>query len=133
MKTRNLGIVMDQGADFSLVIGIFGDLGAIDITGYAFKSQMRKTTEIANPVADPVAEFSFEILDQVTNKGQVRWFLSKTDIAEIVASVATPLVNQRLTTPFLFDVKMKDTAGSVSRPIQGIIYLSPEATEEAFS
>lgn len=133
MKTLNLGIVMDQGADFSLVIGIFGDSGALDITGYQFKSQMRRSTAVEAPPVDPVAEFQFEILDQVTHKGQVRWFLPSASIDALVTTVATPLEDARPTTPFVFDVKMKSLAGEVSRIIQGLIQVSPQATQEAFT
>jgi len=132
MRTRNLGIVMDQGASFLLVIGIFGQDGPIDITGYEFASQMRATTSPLSPV---VAEFEFTILNQVTNMGQVQMTLPIIDDEEntIPLSVATPLVNRRQTTPFVFDVKMKDSVGSISRIIQGIIFASPEATQELYS
>lgn len=129
MKTLNLGIVLDQGADFSLVIGIFGDTDPIDITGYAFKSQMRVSTDPASTV---VAEFAFEILNQTTNKGQVRWYLPEAQSLAIVTSVANALENSRQTTPFIFDVKMKDVAGTISRIIQGIVQVSPQATQEEF-
>jgi hypothetical protein len=132
MKTLNLGIEMDAGTDFSLVIGISGDSGPIDLTGYSFLSEMRSTTD---PTAPVVAEFDFTILDQATNQGQVKMSLplAEDSESEITTSIANPLVNCRLKTPFLFDVKMKDTAGNVSRPIQGIIYVCPEATQEVFS
>jgi len=132
MKTRNLGIVLDQGTDFSLVIGINGVDGPIDITGYEFKSQMRETTSPTSPV---VAEFIFTISDQTTNTGQVVMSLPATSDEEsaITTSVATPLNALRQTTPFVFDVKMKDTLGAISRIIQGIIYVSPEATQELYS
>lgn len=133
MQTRNLGIVLDQGADFSLVIEIFNQTGPIDITGYAFLSQMRKTTQVTDPVTPPVAEFQFTILNQTTNKGQVKWFLPESQSELVVASVATPQTEMRETTPFVFDVKMKDTLGQISRIIQGIIYVSPEATQEEFA
>jgi hypothetical protein len=132
MKTRNLGIIMDQGASFQLVILITGQNGPIDITGYEFASQMRATTEPSSPV---VAEFEFEILNQTTNIGQVQMTLPIADDEEniIPLSTATPLVNQRQTTPFVFDVKMKDSVGFISRIIQGIIFASPEATQELYS
>lgn len=130
MKTRNLGIVLDQGSDFSLVIRISGDTGPIDITGYQFLSEMRQSTD---PTSDVVANFSFTILDQVTNKGQVKWYLPEAGGEDVVTSIATPLTQLRQTTAFVFDVKMKDTAGTISRIIQGLMYVSPEATQELFT
>ncbi len=130
MKTRNLGIILDQGVDFSLVIGISDENGPVDITGYIFKSQMRPSTLLSSPVALPTVEFSFQILNQSTNKGKVRWYAPAASFSSLVASVSSALQNCRQTTPFVFDVKMKDTAGTPSRPIQGIMYLSPQATQE---
>lgn len=132
LKTLNLGIEINQNTDFALVISITNESGAIDITDYGFKSQMRSTTD---STGEAVAEFEFEVLDQTTNTGQVKWFLPAASTAEDVftTSTATALVNGRLTTPFIFDVKMKDNAGVISRIIQGIIYMSPEATQEGFT
>ncbi len=128
MKTLNLGIEIDQGADFSLVIGLFGDGGTpIDITGYVFKGQMRETTAPDSPV---VADFEFNISNQATNKGQVTWYLPEADIEELITSVSGPLQKSRLTTPFVFDVKMKDVGGVVTRIIEGLAYVSPQATQE---
>lgn len=130
MRTLNLGIVMDQGSDFSLVIGVFDCQGPVDITGYEFLSQMRQDTNPSSPV---VAEFDFEILNQFSNKGQVRWYLPEVDDVNITTSIATVLTHLRQTTPFVFDIKMLDTSGNNSRIVQGLIYLSPQATQEVFS
>lgn len=130
MATLNLGIVLDQGADFSLVIGIFDESGPVNLTGYAFKSEMRTST---SPLAPVIAEFDFTILDQTTNKGQVRWYLPESQSEAIITSVSTALQPARLTTSFVFDVKMKDSANQISRIIQGLIFVSPQATQESFS
>lgn len=133
MRSLNLGIEMDQGADFKLVIGIFDELGATDITGYSFLGQMRPTTELTNPVIPPVAEFSFSVLNQFTNKGQVNMTLPIATVNAIPLSVADQLQNSRLKTPFMFDVKMKDVAGKVTRILGGLIFVSPQATQEVFT
>lgn len=132
MTPLNLGIELDQGADFSLVIGIAGENGPVDLSGYSFKSEMRTSTD---PDAEVVAEFQFQILDQVSKKGQVRWYLPEVDDDEeaIPTSVSYALEKARRTTPFVFDVKMKDTANIITRIIQGIVYVSPQATQEAFT
>ena len=122
---------MNQGTDFSLVIGIFNVSGAVDITGYQFLGQMRQSTDPA--VDSPIAEFVFSILNQTTNTGQVQWTLSEAAIDAVVTSIATSLEPNRLTTPFIFDIKMKDTSGNISRIIQGLIEVSPQATMEEFS
>jgi hypothetical protein len=78
---------------------------------------------------DP-AEFVFTILNQVTNKGQVKWFLPRAQVDTIVTSVSDDLRCQRLKTPYVFDVKMKDTSSNTSRILEGFIYVSPQATQE---
>lgn len=245
MKALNVGVVMNQGADFNLVVQINDSLGPVDITGYKFLGEMRLSTELGSPVAggikarglvtftqnpapndtltiggtaitfvttfitgnqvvigaslintvralllflrkstdtnliqatycpddtytiitveyilpgvvgnaftlaissagntvsaatllggiDP-AEFEFTILDQVTNKGQVKWFLPQDQVDTIVSSVSDDLRRQRLKTPYVFDVKMKDTSSGVSRILEGIVYVSPQATQEVFT
>lgn len=134
MQTRNIGIVLNQGSSFSLTISIFGP-GQVptNLTGYSFLGQIRQSTDPT--VINPVAEFVFTILDQSVedNIGKVQWELGLTAIDAIITSVASPLVINRLTTPFLYDVKMLDTLGNVSRIIQGIAEVSPQATQEAFT
>jgi hypothetical protein len=78
---------------------------------------------------DP-AEFVFTILNQVTNKGQVKWFLPQVKVDTLIASVSDDLRTQRLKTPYVFDVKMKDTSANTSRIMEGLIYVSPQATQE---
>ena len=127
---RKLNISMNQGADFNLVITISGEDGPIDITGYSFLGEMRQSTEAGEPV---VGEFVFTIKDQVLYKGQVQWSLPASTIEEIVTSTANPLEKCRLTTPFVYDVKMKTSGGALSRILEGIAYVSPQATQEDFT
>jgi hypothetical protein len=129
MKTSNIGIVLDKGSDFSLVIKIFNELGPVDISDYVFKSQMRANTDPASPV---MANFSFDILNQTTNRGQVRWYLPKLDSDALILSVSNSLQSCRLTTPFVYDIKMKDASGVISRIIQGIVQVSPDTTQGVF-
>lgn len=129
-KSLNIGIEMDQGADFNVVIGIFGDCAPIDITGYSFLGEMRSNTSQSSLI---VAEFNFDILDQALYPGQVQMSLPAAITVELETSVTDPLQKMRLTTPFVFDVKMKDGEGTIGRIIQGIVYVSPQATQEVFS
>lgn len=133
MQPLRIGIELDQNTDFNLVVTLSNTSGPIDITGYQFKSQMRPTTDPS--IVPPTAEFIFTILNQTTNKGQVKWFLpaASDDEDTIPLSKATALVVPRQLTPFLFDVKMKDTLNQISRIVEGIIYISPEATLEDFT
>ena len=130
MQPLNLGIELDQGVDFNLVIGIFGDCSPIDITGYSFLGEMKSNTDVDSPI---VAEFQFKILNQSTNKGQVQMSLPSLTTLQFNTSTSDALQGNRLTTPFVFDVKMSDYLGNTSRIIQGIVYVSPQATQETFT
>jgi hypothetical protein len=133
MNTLNLGIVMNQGDDFQVIIQVNSPCTPgnpstpIDITGYQFKGQMRATTVAGGPV---VAEFTFAIQNQTTNKGQVLWSLPNVTTTALFASIANAEEPNRLTTPYMFDVKMMDTSSVVSRIVQGIMKLSPQVTME---
>jgi hypothetical protein len=133
MKTLNLGIEIDQGTDFNAMIGIYGVNGPINITGYKFLGEMRVSTDTDVEINPVVAEFDFTIQNQANYPGLVLMNLSAAINLGIAASVATALTGCRLSTPFVFDVKMKDGIGNITRIIQGLIYISPQATMEAFT
>jgi len=119
---------MNQGDDFGVIITISDSSGPIDITGYEFFGEMKVDT---NPETEVSAEFAFSILTQSgSTLGQVEWSLSNSDTSDLPASVSDAERKNRLTTPYVFDVKMKDTGGLISRIIEGIIYLSPQVTQE---
>lgn len=128
-STRRLGIDMNQGDDFEVTITINDSTGApVDITGYQFAGEMKLNTESTTGVA---AEFEFTIQDQTTNKGQVLWSLPNSVTSTLGVSVSDAERKQRLTTPYVFDVKMEDTLNVVTRIVEGIMYVSPEVTQEA--
>lgn len=124
---------MDQGSDFALTIGIFQKSLAgsipVDITGYSFKGQMRSNTD---PTGTAVAEFVFTILNQSTNKGQVVMSLTNATTSALKTTIANGEENNRPLTPYVFDVKMKDTSLVISRILQGLMEVSPQATLETF-
>lgn len=122
MKARRVGITLDKNADFNLAIGVFGDAGPIDITGYAFSGKMRSSTD-TTPA--PIAVFSFAIRDQASNRGIVDMTLSASQTSAIPASISDALEKRRLKTPYVFDVLMTDTNGKVSKIVEGNIYVSP--------
>ena len=134
MQTKKLGIEINQNTDFYLVIQLNGQDGPLDLTGYQLLGQVRDNT---GPTSQLIAEFVFTILDQTMPEtlGQVAWSLpvANDGESEITTSTAFALVKKRQQTPFVYDVKMKDTSGKVSRIVEGLVYVSPEATQEAFT
>lgn len=134
MKTLNLGMIIDQGTDFSIVIGVFqpSALGPlpVDLTGYSFLGQIK---ENSNADALVVAEFNFVISNQTTNKGQVVMSLTNEITSLIPTTIVSGEQQSRLRTPYVFDVKMKNTNSKITRPLQGIIEMSPQVTAEEFT
>lgn len=124
MKTLNVNVWLNQGADFSVIIRILCDPPP-DLTGYQFKSQIRLSSG-----SDVVAEFDFELRDQVLYPGEVYWKLSAADSEAIAAFIIGPNPPCRPTTPYVFDIKMIDTTGDITRILQGIVNVSPDVTRE---
>jgi hypothetical protein len=117
---------MEQGDDFAIVLRLSDSAGPMNIEDYEFFGEMKSTTGEAMPVA----EFTFAILDQVALKGQVKMSLASGDTEALIASIANAETKSRLTTPYLFDVKMKDTHDVITRILEGVVYLSPQVTQE---
>lgn len=76
------------------------------------------------------AELVFTIQNQSTSPGQVLMSLPQAQVDTLPTSVSGGLSSQRLKTPYVFDVKMKDTSGIKTRILEGLIYVSPQATQE---
>ena len=119
--TYNMNI--DQGADFKLTLTIKDSTDTeVDLTGHTFRGQIRKT--ISN--ATVVASFTFNILDQVANTGQVEVSL------DAATSTAILIPKQDNTTrkaeKFAYDIESEDGAGTVVRWLEGVVNLSPEVT-----
>jgi hypothetical protein len=127
-STLKLNININQGADFNLVFTVTDMNGPVDLIGYEFLGEMKKNTDEHNPVA----EFVFTILNQYLYPGQVQWSLPACASDDIMTSDANSFQRMRRNTPFLYDVKMKDTSGNVSRILQGTAFVSPEVTQECF-
>ena len=124
MAAGTLNITIEQGADFIRVLTLKDSLGAtIDITGYSFASEIKDST-----CGDIVASFSFTILDQITNKGQVRWYMPAALTATIPAECVNASDGSFQTTPYLYDVDMTNNSSEISRIIMGKANVSPEVT-----
>lgn len=130
MRTLNLIVILNKGADFSVLLRLPDDAGGwVDITDYTFESQMRETTSPDSPIA---GTFNFEVVEpqsDADNKGKVRWFMTNEETEAIQASIAS-INGCPQKTPYLFDIKMTDTLGVITRIVQGKVLVSPEVTQE---
>ena len=125
--TLKVAAKMNQGDDFIATLTLKGPSGPLNLTGYTFFGEMKLDTAAASTV---LAEFTFIVLSQATNLGQVQWILPSSVTAALLTSASTPEQPNRLTTPYVFDVKMKDPSGNTSRIMEGIAYVSPQVTQE---
>jgi hypothetical protein len=120
MSAAKFDINIDQGADFYLLLTLSDSTGNLmDLTSFVFVSELKRN--ISDPSA--IVSFTFNILDQVANKGQVEMTMAKALIATI------PLDPQnfpdRNPEEFCYDIYMTDTTPFTERIIQGSAFVSP--------
>lgn len=102
---------IDQGADFETAIDIVADDGLpIDVDGFAFQGQIRKSYYSANPTAN----ISININNDVT--GNVILSLDSATTANIKPG------------RYVYDVYMTDTSNTVTRLVEGILTVTPAVT-----
>jgi len=128
MRTSNVNVLLNQGADFDVLFLVPGTTAPVNLIGYSFQGQIREDS--GGPV---VASFVFAVLDQTIsdNTGKVRWTLSKEDTLLLQTTNANAEASCRGVTPYLYDVLMTDSLGAVSRILQGKVLVSPAITQES--
>jgi hypothetical protein len=104
-------LIIDQGADFEITFDLVGDDGyPINVTGYAFSGQIRKSYHSTNPTANLV----LTILNPV--RGNTLISLGASNTANIVAG------------RYVYDIKMKDSSNVTSRVVEGIVTVTPQVS-----
>lgn len=119
---NNYEISVKQGEDFYLILEIQNsDKTPINLTGHTFRGQIRRTASDPNIVAN----FTFTLLDQVTNTGRVEVYLSATTTSAI--DLNDSLKPQRTLTIMSYDIESV-YSGRVTRWLEGTVVFSPEVT-----
>lgn len=123
MAAATLNLSVEQGSTFTRKLTFKDENDAtIDLTGRTFSGKVRKS--IGGAV---VANFTFQILNQTTNEGEVYMTLTAAD------SDAIPVTKQetatRETVDFVYDVEQDFGAGVIERVLQGKLTLSPSVTK----
>lgn len=104
-------LTVDQGSTFESTIDLVTDDGAvINVAGYVFTGQIRKSYYSTNPTAN----LTLSIVDAAN--GNVKVSLSAANTANIKAG------------RYLYDIKMCDTSNTVTRLVEGIITITPQVT-----
>ena len=105
-------LTIDQGTDFETTFDLIGDDGEpIDITGYTFSGQIRKSYYSTNPTAN----LSITIVSAVNGNTIIR--LNAANTSNIISG------------RYVYDIKMKDTSNLVSRVVEGIVTVTPQVTK----
>lgn len=105
-------LTVDQGATFETNLDLVADDGsAINVTNYLFSGQVRKSYYSANATAN------LTITVVSAANGNVNVSLNAATTANIKAG------------RYLYDVKMTDTANTVTRIVEGIITITPQVTK----
>jgi len=106
-------LVVDQGTTFNNVINITDDVtnAAVNVSGYSFESQIRRSYYSANITAN--------IICTITNasNGEVTMNMTASNTANIKPG------------RYVFDVKSIDTFDVVNRILEGIITINPSVTK----
>jgi hypothetical protein len=105
-------LTIDQGATFETTLDLIADDGtAINVAGYVFSGQIRKSYYSTNATAN------LDITISNSANGNVIISLNSATTANISAG------------RYLYDVKMTDTANVVTRIVEGIITVTPQVTK----
>ena len=104
-------IFMEQGADYLDTINLTTDDGSpVNITGYTFSSQMRRSYYSSYPSAN------IQVTIEDGPNGVAQLYLDSANTANIPAG------------RYFYDVYMVDTFAGVSRLIEGVVFLSSQTT-----
>jgi len=105
-------LTINQGATFESDLDLVDDDGsAINVANYVFSGQIRKSYYSLNPTAN----LTLNIVNAAS--GNVNIYLSAATTSNIKAG------------RYVYDVKMKDTANTVTRIVEGVITVTPQVTK----
>lgn len=126
MAAGKLDLNLEQGSDFLRKL-IFQDNASPtpnleNLTDQIFRGQIRKSISDATVVV----AFTFSILDQVTNTGEVEFSLTNAQTSSIVLKPQTTVTREPQ--EFAYDIEREFTDGRVERVLEGVVFVSPEVT-----
>jgi hypothetical protein len=111
MSSAYTDLSIDAGTDFETTLDLIADDGTpINITGYTFRSQIRKSYYSANVTAN----ITVTITD-ATN--------GNTTLSIDAANTANIFPGR-----YVYDVNMIDASSTVSRIVEGIVTITPGVT-----
>lgn len=105
-------IYMGQGENFNYIITLTNDLtgATLNIAGYQVRSSLRRSYYSQNASANLVCTISD------ASNGNISLTLAASNTAALKVG------------RYVFDVETEDTSNTVTRILQGYIYVTPEVT-----
>lgn len=104
-------IFIDAGANYSNIITVAANgAGALNLTGYTVKSQIRKSY-----TSTTAYNFTASVFDAVAGKVRL----------ELTAAQTGAIPPGR----YLYDVEITSSAGNRTRVVEGIVTVTPEITQ----
>lgn len=107
---------LDQGSYFYRKLSFALDTVPTNLTGYTFRGQARRNYGDKNAAFT----FSFTVLNQGTNPGEVDWKIEATETEGLKLTESTV---------FVYDIERVNPSGKPERILQGTFTVSPEATK----
>jgi hypothetical protein len=112
MSSAYTDLYIDAGADFSTTFDLVADDGTpINIQGYSFRSQIRKSYYSANATAN------LTITTVDASNGNTIISIDAANTANIFPG------------RYVYDIKMIDTSNTTTRILEGIATITPQATQ----
>ena len=104
-------LVIDQGTTFSSIITLNNQNGTpMNLTGFTVKSQFRKSYQ-----SSTATSFTASIYDAAA--GQIRLQLAPADSSNVRAG------------RYLYDIELTSPVGEKTRPLEGLVIITPEITK----
>jgi hypothetical protein len=103
-------LTVDQGSDFTSTVSVVDALNApLDLTGYTFRGQVRKTYTSSTAV-------DFTLISNAPSTGDILLSLSSAQTAEMKAG------------RYHYDVEIVSAGNTVTRVLEGQLEVTPRAT-----
>lgn len=104
-------LTIDQGATYVNVINVTdGNGNGLNLTGYAARSQMRKSYYSSN-------SYPFDLTFINSSNGSIQMYMSSANTANLFPG------------RYVYDVELEDQDGNVSRIFEGIVTVLPNVTK----
>lgn len=123
--SQTYNFTVGQGEDWDLALNMKDDSNQmLDLTGYSYSGQIRD----AYDSSIVIAVFSFEIANQILQKGRVTAYLTHEQTSNIPLPASTG-TQKRPTKEYMYDIVEIDALGKVTRILEGSVIVTAGITK----